>query len=161
EGTEPYREQVRRRRGLKAVGVGSAWILVTELFAGRGLQNGKELGALVGLTPVPYDRGQRGREQGVRPAGNEQVRSLLGELAWRWRRWQPGSALSQWSRRRFGSGNQRARKIGMVALARKLLIAWGRYVERGEVPAGAAEKDWRLRVRSTARRHAQAAAATV
>jgi transposase len=87
------------------------------------------------------------------------VRSLIVELAWLWLRWQPGSALSQWYERRFGSGNKRARKVGIVALARKLLLALGRYLQRGELPAGAEEKDGRLRVASTARRHAKAAAA--
>jgi transposase len=159
EGTEPYLEKVRRLLGLKAVGVRSAWILVTELFAWRDIRNGKELGALVGLTPVPYDSGKSQREEGISKAGNKHVRSIIVELAWLWLRWQPGSALSQWYERRFGEGNKRARKVGIVALARKLLIALWRYVERGELPAGATEKDWRLRVSSTARRHAKAAAA--
>jgi transposase len=159
EEQEPYLDQVRRLLGLKAVGVRSAWILVTELFAWRDIKNGKELGALVGLTPTPYDRGQSEREQGISKAGTKHVRGLLVELAWRWRRWQPGSALSLWYERRFGSGNKRARKVGIVALARKLLIALWRYLRHGEVPEGAAEKDWRLRVSSTARRHAHAAAA--
>jgi transposase len=145
----------------QAVGVRSAWILVTELFAWRGIRNGKELGALVGLTPTPYHSGQSEREQGISKAGNKHVRGLIVELAWLWLRWQPGSALSQWYERRFGSGNKRARKVGIVALARKLLIALWRYVESGAVPEGAEEKDWRLRVDSTARRHAKVAAATV
>src|SRR5262249_37210014 len=145
--------------GLKAVGVRSAWILVTELFAWRDIHNGKELGALVGLTPTPYDSGKREREQGISKAGTKHVRGLIVELAGRWRRWQPGSAWSQWYHRRFGAGNKRARQVGIVALARKLLIALWRYVEWGELPAGAEEKDWRLRVDSTARRHAKAAVA--
>ena len=162
EGTEPYLEKVRRLLGLKAIGVRSAWILVLELFAWREIKNGKELGALVGLTPTPYDSGQSEREQGISKAGNKHVRGLIVELAWLWLRWQPGSALSQWYERRFGSGNKRVRKIGIVALARKLLIALWRYVTHGELPAGAQEKDWRLCVDSTARRHAkQAAAAAV
>jgi len=159
EGTEPYLDKVRRLMGLKAVGVRSAWILVTELFAWRDIKNGKELGALVGLTPTPYDSGTREREQGISKAGNKHVRGLIVELAWLWLRWQPGSALSQWYQRRFGAGNKRARKVGIVALARKLLIALWRYVDQGALPEGAQEKDWRLRVDSTARRHAKAAAA--
>jgi len=159
EGKEPYLDKVRRLMGLKAVGVRSAWVLVLELFAWRAIQSGKELGALVGLTPTPYDSGQREREQGISKAGNKHVRSLIVELAWLWRRWQPGSALSQWYERRFAAGNKRVRKIGIVALARKLLIALWRYVEQGELPEGAQEKDWRLLVDSTARRHARAAAA--
>jgi transposase len=159
EGTATYLEKVRRLMGLKAVGVRSAWILVLELFSWRRIKNGKELGALVGLTPTPYDSGKREREQGISKAGNKHVRSLIVELAWLWLRWQPGSALSQWYDRRFGSGNKRARKVGIVALARKLLIALWRYLERGVLPEGAVEKDWRLLVDSTARRHAKQAAA--
>jgi transposase len=124
-----------------------------------GIRNGKELGALVGLTPVPYDSGKSHREQGISKAGNKHVRGLIVELAWLWLRWQPGSVLSQWYERRFGSGNKRLRKVGIVALARKLLVALWRYLERGELPAGAVAKDWRLCVDSTARRHAKAAAA--
>jgi transposase len=158
-GQEPYLDQVRRLMGLKAVGVRSAWILVAELFAWRGIQNGKELGALVGLVPMPYNSGKSEREQGISKAGNKHVRGLIVELAWLWLRWQPGSALSRWYERRFGSGNKRARKVGIVALARKLLIALWRYLEQGELPEGAVEKDWRLLVDSTARRHAKAARA--
>jgi transposase len=76
-----------------------------------------------------------------------------------WLRWQPGSKLSVWYEQRFGKGSKRARKVGIVALARKLLIALWRYLEHGELPEGAAEKDWRLSVDSTARRHARLAAA--
>jgi transposase len=159
EEKEPYLDMVRRLMGLKAVGVRSAWILVLELFAWRQIRNRKQLAALVGLTPMPYASGQQEREQGISKAGNKHVRSLIVELAWLWLRWQPDSALSQWYDRRFGAGNKRARKVGIVALARKLLIALWRYAERGEVPEGAVEKDWRLLVDSTARRHAKAAAA--
>ena len=158
EGKEPYLDKVRRLMGLKAVGVRSAWVLVLELFAWRAIQSGKELGALVGLTPTPYDSGQREREQGISKAGNKHVRSLIVELAWLWRRWQPGSVLSQWYERRFAAGNKRVRKIGIVALARKLLIALWRYLVHGELPEGAEEKDWQLRVSSTARRQAKATA---
>jgi transposase len=159
EEQEPYLEQVRRLMGLKAVGVRSAWILVSELFSWRGIKNGKELGSLVGLTPMPYDSGKSKREQGISKAGNKHVRGVIVELAWLWLRWQPASKLSRWYEQRFGPGNKRARKVGIVALARKLLIALWRYVEHGEVPEGAEEKDWRLRVDSTARRHARLAAA--
>ena len=159
EGSEAHLEMIRRLLGLKAVGVRSAWILVLELFAWRNIKNRKELAALVGLTPTPYDSGRSSREQGISKAGNKHVRALMVELAWMWLRWQPGSQLSQWYVRRFGSGNKRARKIGIVALARKLLIALWRYLKEGEVPEGAAEKDWRLCVSSTARWRARAAAA--
>jgi len=158
ESKEPYLDQVRRLMGLKAIGVRSAWILVAELFAWREVKNGKQLGALVGLTPTPYDSGKSEREQGISKAGNKHVRSLIVEQAWLWLRWQPDSTLSKWYDRRFGSGNKRARKVGIVALARKLLIALWRYLEHGEWPEGAREKDWRLLVDSTARRHVRIAA---
>jgi transposase len=160
EGQERQQKMMRQLMGLRAVGARTAWILVMELFSWRAIKNGKELGALVGLTPVPYDSGKSKREQGISKAGNRHVRCLMVELAWMWLRWQPGSALSQWYERRFGPGNKRARKVGIVALARKLLIALWRFVDQGELPEGAAEKDWRLNVCSTARRHAKQAAAT-
>jgi transposase len=150
-------EKVRRLMGLKAIGQRSAWILVMELFSWRRIKNGKQLGALVGLTPTPYASGTSEREQGISKSGNRHVRALIVELAWLWRRWQPASALSQWYERRFASGNKRMRKVGIVALARKLLIALWRFVEHGELPVGAIEKDWRLNVCSTTRRHAKKA----
>jgi transposase len=161
ESKERPVEMMRRLMGLKAIGARSAWILVMELFSWRGIKNGKELGALVGLTPMPYDSGRSQREQGISKSGNRHVRCLMVELAWIWLRWQPGSALSQWYEKRFGVGNKRARKVGIVALARKLLVALWRFLEHGELPAGAQEKDWRLNVNSSARRHAKQAAATV
>jgi len=158
EGSEQPVELMRRLMGLKAVGARTAWILVRELFSWRAFKNGKQVGALVGLAPVPYDSGKSKREQGISKAGNRHVRCLMVELAWMWLRWQSGSALSQWYERRFGPGNKRARKVGIVALARKLLIALWRFLEHGELPEGAAEKNWRLNVCSTARRHARQAA---
>ena len=159
EGQERQQEMMRQLMGLRSVGVRTAWILVMELFSWRAIKNGKQLGALVGLTPVPYDSGKSKREQGISKAGNRHVRCLMVELAWMWLRWQPGSALSQWYERRFGPGNKRARKVGIVALARKLLIALWKFVDQGELPEGATEKDWRLNVSSTARRHAKQSAA--
>jgi len=161
ESKERPVEMMRRLMGLKAIGARSAWILVMELFSWRGIKNGKELGALVGLTPMPYDSGKSQREQGISKSGNRHVRCLMVELAWIWLRWQPGSALSQWYEKRFGVGNKRARKVGIVALARKLLVALWRFLEHGDLPEGAQEKDWRLNVNSTARRHAKQAAAAV
>ena len=157
-GTEPHLEKVRRLMGLKAVGVRTAWVLVAELFAWRNIRNGRELGALAGLTPVPYQSGQSDREQGISKAGNTHVRALIVEAAWLWLRWQPGSDLSRWYARRFGAGGRRARKVGIVAVARKLLVALWRYADRGEVPAGAVERDWRVRVNSKLRQRAKAAA---
>jgi transposase len=158
DGQAPWLDQVRRLMGLRAIGVRSAWVLVLELFGWRQIRNGKELGALVGLVPTPYTSGQSEHELGISKAGNRQVRGLIVELAWLWLRLQPESKLSRWYQARFGAGNKRARKVGIVALARKLLVALWRYLDQGELPEGAQEKDWRLRVSSTARRKAKAAA---
>ncbi len=122
---------------LKGIGMTSAWILVRELFGWRHFHNRREVGAAAGLTGTPYDSGQTRREQGISKTGNRRIRSLLVELAWCWLRFQPQSALSQWFRDRFGGGGPRLRRIGIVALARRLLIALWRYVQSGELPAGA------------------------
>lgn len=122
---------------LKGIGENSAWLLVREFFGWRGIRNRRELASLAGLTPTPYDSGESRREQGISKAGNRRVRWMMIELAWGWLRYQPSSELSQWYQRRFGEGNTRLRKLGIVALARKLLVALWKYLETGEVPAGA------------------------
>jgi transposase len=137
---------MRRLLQLGGVGLNGAWLLVQELFGWRRITNRKQLGALVGLTPTPYQSGSSAQEQGISKAGNRRLRKLLVELAWGWLRWQPASALSQWYDRRFAGGGPRARKVGIVALARKLLIALWRYLEHGEVPAGAKLGPWRPKV---------------
>jgi transposase len=122
---------------LRAIGLQSAWVLVRELFGWRRFNNRRELAACVGLNPSPYDSGASQREQGISKAGNRRVRALLVEIAWYWLRYQPHSALSEWFNRRFGAAGKRMRRIGIVALARRLLIALWRYVEHGVVPEGA------------------------
>lgn len=129
--------QIVRLMQLKSVGMQSAWVLVRELFAWRGFRNRRELGALAGLTPTPYQSGESAHEQGISKAGNRRVRRTLIELAWLWLRYQPDSGLSRWFRARFGGGSRRQRRIGIVALARKLLVALWRYLEQAEVPEGA------------------------
>jgi transposase len=135
-------ELVRRLLDLKGVGPVTAWALVREVFGRREIKNRRELASLVGLDPTPYQSGESHREQGISKAGNRRVRWALVELAWMWLRHQPGSELSLWYQRRFGSGNARARKVGIVALARKLVVALWKYLERGEVPAGATLVPW-------------------
>jgi transposase len=122
---------------LRAIGLQSAWVLVRELFGWRHFNNRRELAACVGLNPSPYDSGASQREQGISKAGNRRVRALVVEIGWYWLRYQPLSALSEWFNRRFGAGGKRMRRIGIVALARRLLIALWRYVEHGVVPEGA------------------------
>jgi transposase len=125
--------RLQRLRGIKG---GSAMMLATEVFA-RDLTNRRQVGALSGLVAVPYQSGEAARDQGISRAGLRQVRRVIVELAWMWVKWQPDSALTQWFARRFADGGPRARRIGIVALARKLLIALWRYSEHGIVPAGA------------------------
>lgn len=132
-------QQTRRLAGLRGVGEHGALTLTTELFAWRGFTNGRQVGASVGLTPTPYRSDQIVVEQGISQSGNRRVRALSVELAWSWLRWQPTSALSQWFHRRFGQ-HARAKRIGIVAVARKLLIAFWRYVTHGIVPEGAVLK---------------------
>jgi transposase len=143
--TTPAVEKVRRLLQLKGIGLCGAWMLVKELFGWRRGFNRKQLGALVGLTPTPYASGASRREQGISKAGNKRLRRLMTELAWCWRRLQPDSALTRWFEQRFSHG-PRQRRIGITALARKLLIALWRYVEGGEVPAGAALVAWESKV---------------
>lgn len=130
-------EQVRRLLQLKGIGVNSAWLYVMEFFAWRGFRNRREVGALAGLTPTPYQSGESSKESGISKAGNRQVRGMAIEIAWSWLRHQPDSALSCWYNRRFAKGSSRVRRIGIVALARKLLIELWKYLETGVVPEGA------------------------
>jgi transposase len=142
EGEAPEVEQVRHLLNLKGIGENGAWLLVNELFAWRRFENRRQLGSLAGLTPTPYASGESRREQGISKAGNRRVRWMMVQLSWGWLQYQPESELSRWYRRRFGEGNSRVRKIGIVALARKLLIALWRYLETGEPPAGAEVIGW-------------------
>jgi transposase len=89
------------------------------------------------LVGTPYNSGARERDQGISKAGNRRVRAMMVEIAWLWLRFQPGSALSQWYRARFAGGGLRMRRVGIVALARRLLIALWRYLEDGVIPQGA------------------------
>jgi transposase len=137
EDPAPEAEKVRRLMSLKGMGENGSWLLVWEFFGWRLIRNRRELASLAGLTPTPYDSGGTRCEQGISKAGNRRVRWMMIELAWGWLRYQPNSELSQWYQRRFGQGNTRLRKVGIVALARKLLIALWKYLETDEVPAGA------------------------
>ena len=130
-------EQVRRLLQLKGIGVNSAWLYVMEFFAWRGFHNRREVGSLAGLTPTPYQSGENSKERGISKAGNRPVRGMAIEIAWAWLRFQPESALSLWYNRRFAEGSSRVRRIGIVALARKLLIELWKYLETGVVPEGA------------------------
>jgi transposase len=126
---------------LKGIGINGAWLLVMEFFGWREFKNRREVGGLAGFTPTPYQSGESAREQGITKSGNRHVRWMTTELAWSWLRCQPESALSVWFRERFGSGGKRLRRIGIVAVARKLLIALWRFLETGVLPEGAVLKE--------------------
>ena len=130
-------EKVHRLQQLVAIGMGSSWIFVMELFGWRHFQNRREVAAAVGLTATPYDSGDSAREQGISRCGNRRIRKLLIEIAWAWLRLQPDSKLSRWYRQRFATAGKRMRRIGIVAMARRLVIDLWRYVECGVVPEGA------------------------
>src|SRR6267378_2096649 len=124
---------------LKGIGAEFATVLYFEgLF--RHFENRRQLAAYAGLAPSPWKSGSIDHEQGISKAGNPRLRTTMVELAWMWVRYQPDSALSGWFRQRVGSERGRTRRISIVALARKLLIALWRYVTHGEIPAGAVMK---------------------
>jgi transposase len=133
-------KKVRALHALKGIGLGAAWTWGLEFFTWRNFRNGKEVGALSGLVPTPYQSGDSEHELGISRAGNRWVRGLAIEIAWGWLRHQPNSALTHWYNERFARGGPRARKVGIVALARKLLVALWRYVETGALPEGAVLK---------------------
>lgn len=134
---DPATECVRKLLQLCAIGMNSAWVFALEFFSWRQFQNRGQIGGLAGLTPTPYQSGTDRREQGICKAGNRWIRGMAIEIAWAWLRYQPDSELSRWYRERFGQGSTRLRKIGIVALARKLLIELWKYLQTGTPPAGA------------------------
>jgi transposase len=133
-------KQVRHLLTWKGIGTNSAGVFVMEFFGWRACHHGQEVGALSGLPPTPDASGNTASERGIANAGNDHVRAMAIEMAWGWRRFQPASALTPWYQQRFGHGSSRLRRIGLVALARKLLIALWRFVEAGVLPDGAALK---------------------
>jgi transposase len=133
----PDIKKIARLQQLHGIGMRSSWMFVMELFGWREFKNRREVAAAIGLTPTPYQSGESDREQGISRSGNRRVRAMAIEIAWCWLRFQPGSELSRWYRKRFASGGARMRKIGIVAMARRLVIDLWRYLEQGTVPVGA------------------------
>jgi len=136
EGTTEAEQTARRLMRLKSIAETTAEILVREIFF-RDFKNRREIGAYSGLTPSPYQSGETSHDSGISRAGNRHVRGIIVDVAWDWLRYQPASALARWYQKRFGSGGARMRKIGIVAFARKLLIALWRYAQTGLIPKGA------------------------
>ena len=137
--TDEAERMIQQLVRLRGIGVQSATLLVREAFM-RPFANGKALGAYAGLSPTPYSSGSTEREQGIGRAGNARLRTVLVELAWIWQRYQPHSAVVGWFHDRLGGSARRMRKIMVVALARKLLIALWRFATQGVVPEGAVLK---------------------
>jgi transposase len=121
---------------LKGVGTTSASVLLDEGLVWREFRNRREVGGLLGFAPTHYNSGEQTRDQGISRAGNPRLQAVSIQLAWTWVRWQPSSALTKWYREHFGP-RKRARLVGIVALARKLLIALWRYATLGVIPEGA------------------------
>jgi len=138
EASTPAEKKAVKLYTLKAVGHQNAWLLSHECFGWRTFANRKQVGSFAGLTGTPYDSGDSRREQGISKAGSGRLRASLVELAWSWVRWQPNSALTKWFLDRFvRNGTSRSKRKGIVALARKLLIALWKYVEQDIMPEGA------------------------
>ena len=134
-------ECAQRLAFLKGVGPISAFVLSTEFFGWREFENRRQVGSLAGLTDSPWKSDGIDRQQGISKAGNRRVRTVMVELAWNWLRWQPESDLTKWFRAYSGTGKKkRFRKVAIVALARKLLVALWHYLDHGLVPGGAVLK---------------------
>jgi transposase len=146
---DPAVGQVRRLLGLKGIGVNSSWLYVREVFGWRGIKNRRQIGAIVGLTGSPYRSGSLDHEQGISKAGNRRMRAMAIEIAWGWLYHQPQSELSCWYERRFAHSGKRMRRIGIVAVARKLLVGLWRYLETGVAPGGAELTPWQGKLHYT------------
>lgn len=137
--TAPAASALRQLVALKGIATTGATVLLDEGLVWREFRNRRQLGGLLGFAPLKYESGETSRDQGVSRAGNKRLQATLVQLAWNWVHWQPESALTRWYVARFGKG-KRARKVGIVALARKLFIALWRWVTAGILPEGAVLK---------------------
>ena len=135
-GTFPHADKVKRLATLGAVGETTATVLVAEVYH-RRFETRRHVASFVGLAPSPYKSGNVDRDRGINKAGTKLARQTLVELAWFWLRYQPNSKLALWWHERFSDKGMRGRKVGIVALARKLAIALWRFVEDGVIPEGA------------------------
>jgi transposase len=141
EQDTPVARKARQLLRVRGVGENTSWELSTELFGWRSFQNRRQVGGLVGRVGVPYNSGESSREQGISKAGRTRLRASLIELAWLWLRYQPQSPLARWFARKYGSGSKRLRRIGIVGVARRLLIDLWRFCEQGVLPEGVILKE--------------------
>jgi len=128
---------VRRLVRVKGLATTSAAVLLEEGLVWRRFRNRREVGGMLGFAPLPYQSGARAHDEGIRRAGNHRLQAVSVQLAWQWVRWQPASPITQWYRARWATGGRRLRRIGIVAVARRLMIALWRYATTGAVPTGA------------------------
>jgi transposase len=126
-------QTLQKLRGIRE----SSWTFVTECFGWREYRNRRAAAGILGLCPSPYQSGDLDHQQGISKAGNRRARAMAVEITWSWLRFQPQSELSQWFHRRFGRASRRQRRVGIVAMARKLMVLLWRYLETGELPRGA------------------------
>jgi transposase len=138
---DPQVEMVRRLLKIRGIGANSSWMFVKEAFGWRAFANRRQVGAFWGLAPTPYNSGNEEREQGISKAGNRHLRSMAIEIAWCWLRFQPDSRLTRWYQKRFARGSKRQRRVGIVALARKLMIVLWRYLKEGNITDGFALRE--------------------
>jgi transposase len=134
---EAAAQKIAALQRIRGIGENFAAVLVREVLY-RPFSNRKQLASYVGLTPTPYQSGTMDRDRRIARSGNPRARTTMVQLAWLWLRYQPDSALAAWFRARVGTLQGRTRRIAIVAMARKLLIALWRYVETGQVPDGVA-----------------------
>jgi len=132
----PMQARAAQLTRLAGIGTRSATILSDELFS-RDLRNRRQVGALAGLVSAHARSGTIRHDHGLAPGGLRAIKRIAVEIAWSWIRFQPRSALTQWYQQRFGGGGATTRRIGIVALARRVIIALWRYTTSGAVPAGA------------------------
>jgi transposase len=134
--SERSRECIERLMQFRGIGEVGARGLTTKLYW-RDFSNRREVGGCTGLVGMPYDSGRMRQDQGISKQGDPSLRALLVELAWLWLRYQPGSAITKWFRERAEGQNKRHKRTLIVAVARRLAIAWWRYLKDGQVPEGA------------------------
>lgn len=135
--TDPAIAMVRQLMTLKGIGLQSAWLFTFEFFAWRRIRSRQQITGLAGLAPSPYNSGDETRDLGISKAGSSSVRAMAIQIAWGWIRFQPDSELTRWFERRFAHGGRRMRAIGIVALARRLLVELWKFLETGALPDGA------------------------
>jgi transposase len=140
ESKSPVAKKAQQLQLVKAIGPTLAWTIATELFGWREFSNRRQVAGLVGLVPTPYQSGEVSRDSGISKQGRPHLRAMLMELAWLWVRYQKGSPITQWFERKYAGGGKRLRRIGIVAVSRKLLVELWKFTTTGALPEGALTK---------------------